>query len=127
MLDRPDRTGLTSSDAAQADVSAALVDRQAALLAAERKAEEASYSPWKKWPRLRAQEAGLRLRAWTSGRRAASATTERMLVASLRPYLAGGASYDVPSLGPGVVAAALETATFFTRSRNERRSMFPWM
>jgi hypothetical protein len=123
VLDRPDRTGLTSSDAAQADVSAALVDRQAALLAAERKAEEASYSPWKKWPGLRAQELALRLRAWTSGRRAASATTERMLVASLRPYLAGGASFDVPSLGPGVVAAALETA----RREEDLKAAMPFL
>jgi hypothetical protein len=88
---RPDRTGFTSAESAQMEAGTAFLDRQAALVAAERKAEEASWLPWRDAIRARAAAARFRLRAWSSGRRAAALIADdRRLVATLRPYLAGG-------------------------------------
>lgn len=117
-LDRPDRTGFTSSEPEQMIAASAVIDAVAAHLQAELAAEKASYSTWKDALGARLAEAGARLRAWRSGREAAAAIrNERMLVSTLRPYLAG--SIELPewlepelfaALGPGVVAAALARA-----------------
>jgi tetratricopeptide (TPR) repeat protein len=123
ILDRPDRTGFTSADSAQAETATALLSRAALRLAAERKAEEASWSHG--WGRLRAWASSwdLRVQAWSSGRRASRRLTDAdMLVATLRPYLPGGISVPVwlvgdlsDVLGAGVISAALTTA----RSRED--------
>lgn len=117
-MERPDRTGFTSSNTEQLQAAAALIDLRAQLTAAEMAAETASWAEL--WPatKARAEELQRRLRAWSSGRRAAALMAdERILVSSLRPYLAG--SIELPEwleptlvsvLGPGVVAAALERA-----------------
>ncbi len=117
-LDRPDRTGFTSSESEQMEAAAALVDRLAQRTRAELLMEKASWSSFSVGmaARLEAQQA--RLRAWSSGRRAASQLAdERILLATLRPYLAG--SIEIPEwiepelcavLGPGVVATALQKA-----------------
>lgn len=111
-LDRPDRTGLTSADSSQLEAGAALLDRQAALLAAEREAERASATRRLESLRARARSWRYGLRAWTSGRRAAALIDEPLLVSTLRPYLAGGipVDVDVDAVGPGVVAGALARA-----------------
>jgi tetratricopeptide (TPR) repeat protein len=117
-LQRPDRTGFTSAAPEQLQAGAALLDRAALLLAAERLEEEAACSRlWPAW-KMRLQARQLRLRAWSSGRRAASLVrSETMLEATLRPYLEGavavpnwllGDLYQV--LGPGVAGAALARA-----------------
>ncbi|MEM9552744.1 MAG: hypothetical protein AAGC60_00675 [Acidobacteriota bacterium] len=117
-LARPDRTGFTSSESEQMEVAAALLDSIAHRLAAERTAETIAASSWTDALRLRLVETRLRLRAWSSSRRAAAhLSAERMLLATLRPYLAGAAELPewlepelVASLGDGVMAAALERA-----------------
>lgn len=117
-LERPDRTGFTSSDTEQMQAAAALLDALANRTAAEVAAERASWSSPLDAVEALAESWRLRLRAWSSGRRAASLIgTERMLTATLRPYLAGSVEIPewaetelVPALGPGVVAAALERA-----------------
>ncbi len=117
-LDRPDRTGFTSSESEQMEAAAALVDQLAHRTQAERLAEEASWSSLGDGLRARFEARRARLRAWSSGRRAASLLAdERILLATLRPYLAG--SVEIPEwiepelcalLGPGVVAAAVKAA-----------------
>ncbi len=117
-LDRPDRTGFTSSEPEQMIAASAVIDSVAANLQAELYAERASYSTWKGSVAARWNEAAARLRAWRSGREAAAAIRhERILVSTLRPYLAG--SIELPewlepelyrALGPGVTAAALAHA-----------------
>lgn len=117
-LDRPDRTGFTSSESEQMEAAAALVDHLAHRTKAELLAEEASWSSWRDAVRAQIAAQQARLRAWSSGRRAAALLAdERVLLATLRPYLAG--SVEIPEwiepelcavLGPGVVAAALEKA-----------------
>ncbi len=117
-LQRPDRTGFTSSETEQMQAAAALLDALAQRLAAELAAEEASWAEFR--PAAKARLAGWhhRLRAWASARRAASLLAdERMLVATLRPYLAGAVELPewlgpelVGVLGAGVVAAALSRA-----------------
>ena len=100
------------------EAAAALVDHLAHRTKAELLSEEASWSSFS--DRMKSQLAAqrARLRAWSSGRRAASLLAdERVLLATLRPYLAG--SVEIPEwiepelcavLGPGVVAAALDKA-----------------
>ncbi|MCP4654706.1 MAG: hypothetical protein GY856_04710 [bacterium] len=117
-LDRPDRTGYTSSESEQMEAASALVDRVAQGLAAELAAEEASYSGFWDAALARLESRRRRLRAWSSGRRAAALLAdERILLATLRPYLAG--AVEIPEwiapelcsiLGPGVVSAALGKA-----------------
>ena len=117
-LDRPDRTGFTSSEAEQMEAAAALVDRLAQRTNAELLAEEASWSSLRDSWKVRLASLRARLRAWSSGRRAASLLVdERILLATLRPYLAG--SVEIPEwieveltalLGPGIVAAAIDKA-----------------
>lgn len=111
-LDRPDRTGLTSADTRQLEAGAALLDRQAALLAAEREAERASATYRMESLKARLRSWRYALRAWSSGRRAAALIDEPLLVSTLRPYLAGGipVDVDVDAIGPGVVASALSRA-----------------
>ncbi len=116
ILDRPDRTGYTSSESEQMEAGNALVDSVAHRAAAELAAERASWSPFWDATKARLEARRLALRAWSSGRRAASLlASKRILFATLRPYLAG--SMEVPEwmetelvafLGPGVVTAALE-------------------
>lgn len=117
-LDRPDRTGFTSAESEQMQAAAAMLDHAANRVAAERFREQASWLPWlEAWgARWQAQRHGFR--AWASGRRAAKLVTgERILLSTLRPYLAG--SMELPEwiepdlvevLGPGVVLAALDQA-----------------
>ncbi|MEM7353471.1 MAG: hypothetical protein AAF657_21925, partial [Acidobacteriota bacterium] len=81
-------------------------------------AEEASWSSFGDGMKARLASLRARLRAWSSGRRAASLLVdERILLATLRPYLAG--SVEIPEwiepeltalLGPGIVAAAIDKA-----------------
>ena len=122
-LERPDRTGFTSSETEQMEAANAIVDSLAQRLAAEHAAEEASTLPLWRSAALRLEALHHRVAAWRSGRRAAALLAdERFLLATLRPYLAG--SIEAPEwikpelvgpLGPGVVEAALEEA-----SRRER-------
>ncbi len=117
-LARPDRTGYTSSESEQMEAASALVDRVAQGLAAELAAEAASYASLGAAVLARLESQRRRLRAWTSGRRAAALLAdERILLATLRPYLAG--AVEIPEwiapelcaiLGPGVVSAALGKA-----------------
>ena len=115
---RPDRTGFTSSESEQLQAAAALVDRMAHRTAAETWSEAASWLPWDESIQAHLRSAGHRLRAWSSGRRAAAwMVNDRMLVATLRPYLAGGVEAPewvepelIELLGPGVVTAALDIA-----------------
>jgi len=118
VLDRPDRTGFTSSESEQMEAAAALIDRLANRTAAELLAEEASWSTIGDALRARMAAAERRLRAWSSGRRAAALIArERILDATVRPYLAG--SVEIPEwiepeivdvVGPGVLQAALSKA-----------------
>ncbi len=117
-LQRPDRTGFTSSESEQMEAAVALVDRLAYRTAAERLTEEASWSKLGDSIRIRLAAARHRLRAWSSGRRAAALVAhERILGATVRPYLAG--SVEIPEwieteivdlVGPGVLKAALAKA-----------------
>ncbi len=117
-VDRPDRTGFTSSESEQMEAAVALVDQLAHRTRAELLAEEASWSSFLGAAKARLEARRARLRAWSSGRRAAALLTdERILLATLRPYLAG--SIEIPEwiepeltglLGPGVVAAAVAKA-----------------
>ncbi len=117
-LDRPDRTGFTSSESEQMEAAAALVDQLAHRAQAEHLAEEASWSSSSGAVGARLEARKARLRAWSSGRRAAALLAdERVLLATIRPYLAG--SVEIPEwiepelvalLGPGVVAAAVDKA-----------------
>lgn len=117
-LSRPDRTGFTSSETEQLQAAAALLDALAHRTAAEEASERASWLPFVDGVKAHADALRLRLRAWSSARRAASLIeSERMLLATLRPYLAG--SVEIPewvepelvaALGPGVVSAALRRA-----------------
>ncbi len=117
-LDRPDRTGFTSSESEQMEAAAALVDHLAHRTKAELLLEEASWSSFGDAARAHLASRQARLRAWSSGRRAASLLAdERVLLATLRPYLAG--AVEIPEwielelcqvLGPGIVAAALDKA-----------------
>jgi tetratricopeptide (TPR) repeat protein len=117
-LRRPDRTGFTSAESEQMEAASALMCSVASRTAAERKLEEASWSGWRRWLGARLEARRYRTRAWSASRRAASLVgSDRMLLTTIRPYLAG--SIAVPEwmegelcrvLGPGVVTAALEQA-----------------
>lgn len=116
---RPDRTGFTSSESEQMEAASAIVDALAHRTVAEHLDEAASWSsPWDATKAL-TESLRHRLRAWTSARRAASlvSSSERILLATLRPYLAGSLELPewiepelVAALGPGVAAAAVERA-----------------
>jgi tetratricopeptide (TPR) repeat protein len=118
ILERPDRTGYTSSETEQMEAGNALTDSVADRMAAELAAERASWSPFWEAAKARAEAAQRRLAAWSSGRRVASlVAAPRILLATVRPYLAG--SMEIPEwlepeivrfLGPGVVAAAVDRA-----------------
>lgn len=118
ILDRPDRTGFTSSETEQLEAGNALVDSIAQRAAAEAAAERASWSPFWEAAKAELEARERRLRSWSSARRVASfLADERILLASVRPYLAGGmetAEWVEPEicsiLGPGVVASALQEA-----------------
>ncbi len=115
---RPDRTGFTSSESGQMEAAAALVDLLAHRTRAELLDEEASWSSFLDSAKARLASRRARLRAWSSGRRAAALLVDkRTLLATLQPYLAG--SVEIPEwiepeltalLGPGVVAAAVAEA-----------------
>jgi hypothetical protein len=117
-LERPDRRGGISAQREQAVAAAAILDRMALRAAAERVDEERATGGL--WRRLRGlwAAARLRLRAWSSGRRAAVLMADRQrLLATLRPSFSGGADIPVWAngelvgiLGPGVVAEAVRAA-----------------
>jgi len=117
-LDRPDRTGYTSSDSEQMESAAALVYTVACRTAAQLRLEEASWSSWTDALWLHYEAIRLELSAWSAARRAAALLAgDRILVSTIRPYLPGGAEIsewiqlELPQLlGPGVVAAAVEQA-----------------
>ena len=118
ILERPDRTGYTSSETEQMESGNALTDSVANRMAAELAQERASWSQFWEATKARVEARQLRLKAWSSGRRVASLmAAERILLATLRPYLAG--SMEIPEwlepeivafMGPGVIAAAIELA-----------------
>lgn len=118
VLDRPDRTGFSSSEEEQMTAAAAAIDSVANRLRARQLDEQASWSGLRDGVWLNAQALRHRMRAWLSARRAAAAMADhRMLVATLRPYLAGSVELPewlepelVSMLGPGLVQAALEDA-----------------
>jgi len=117
-LARPDRTGFTSAETEQLEAASALLDHVANRMVAELAEERAASSTFWQGLEARAEAAARRLRAWNSGRRfTALVTDRRILLATLRPYLAG--SIEVPEwiepemvalLGPGVVEAAVAEA-----------------
>ena len=116
-VERPDRTGFTSSDSEQLRAAVALSDVLAQRTAAEWAAEEVSWTPWRAALGKRLEVIRRRLAAWTSGRRAAAQINERILLATLRPYMAGSveaAEWIEPELvalvGPGVTLAAVAKA-----------------
>ena len=117
-LDRPDRTGFTSSESEQMQAAAALVDRMAHATLAERLEEEASWSSWRDVLPIRAAALKHRLRSWASGRRAASLLSDqRILLSTLQPYLAGAVEAPewlepelIAPMGSGVLKAALAEA-----------------
>lgn len=131
-LERPDRTGFTSSEGKQMQAAAALVDRLAHRTAAAWSEEEASWSAF--FPALEARlaAAGHHLRAWASGRQAASLLADRRtLDATLRPYLAG--SVEIPEwiepeitslLGSGVIEAGLVAARRLDRDLPGAKGFF---
>jgi len=116
--DRPDRTGFTSSEQSQLAAAGAVLDSVAHRLRAAQLDEEASWQRF--WPALKSRASALhhRLTAALSARRAASSMAqERMLEATVRPYLAG--SVEMPEwlepelidiLGPGLLEAVLARA-----------------
>lgn len=116
-VERPDRTGFTSSASEQLRAAVALSDVMAQRTAAEWAAEEVSWLPWRQSLVKRLEVSRRRLAAWTSGRRAAAQIDERILLATLRPYMAGSveaAEWIEPELvalvGPGVTLAAVDKA-----------------
>ncbi|MEO1086045.1 MAG: hypothetical protein AAFY88_17535, partial [Acidobacteriota bacterium] len=136
VMERPDRTGFTSSESEQMEAAAALVDALVQRTAAELLFEEAASSTL--WPATQARATAWRwrLQAWASSRRAASLLAEeRFLLSSLRPYLAGSIELPewlktelVAAVGGGVAGAALARAEaqetldadgYFTATRAE--------
>jgi hypothetical protein len=117
-LERPDRTGYTSSDSEQMEAASALVHTMALRVAAERQREAASWLPLREALGARLAAWQLDLRAWRAGRRAAAMLAERrILISSVRPYLPGGLEIspwtllELPRLlGPGATAAAVREA-----------------
>lgn len=116
-VERPDRTGFTSSESEQLKAATALVDHVAQHTAAELVDEQASVASFRKSIGLRLQAMQHRWAAWSSGRRAAAQINERILLSTLRPYLAGSieaGEWIEPELialvGPGVVLAAVNKA-----------------
>ena len=117
-LERPDRTGFTSSESEQMEAANAIVDSIAQRLSAEHATEEASTLSWWRSAAPRLEALHRRVAAWRSARRAAALLADdRFLLATLRPYLAG--SIEAPEwikqelvapLGSGVVEAALDEA-----------------
>lgn len=118
VVDRPDRTGYSSADTAQHEAGGLLLDGLVNRVAAERKAEEASWSAG--WTRLEStvEAWSRRVRAWASRRRArALVASSDMLVRTFRPYVSGGLPAPewmladvVSAVGPGVASVALARA-----------------
>lgn len=118
-MDRPDRTGFTSSESEQLEAASALVDAVVHRVSAEMALEDAAGQDFRTSLASRARAWGHRLRAWSSGRRAASLLSEdRFLYSTMRPYLAGGIELPewlkielVDLLGAGVVRESLAQAS----------------
>ncbi len=118
ILERPDRTGFSSSEEEQMTAAAAILDALAHRLRAVELEESASWLAWRDAAKARMAALAHRTRAWLSTRRAASRMANaRTLAATLKPYLAG--SVEMPEwlegelvsiVGPGVMAAALDDA-----------------
>ncbi|MEM8930125.1 MAG: tetratricopeptide repeat protein [Acidobacteriota bacterium] len=117
-LDRPDRTGFTSSETEQMQAAAAILDALAQRVLAERKSEAVAWSRWDDAWVARGEAMRHRWRSWLSSRRAAAAMAEpRILHSTVRPYLAGSIEMSewlegelVRVLGAGPVAAAVDEA-----------------
>ena len=117
-VQRPDRQGTSSADAAQNEAGAAIIDRVAKLTAARALEEEASLSTWSTAIELRMRAAWLRFDAWMVGRRGSELLSEtERLVSTLRPECPGSVEGPawldvevVDLVGPGVALAALERA-----------------
>lgn len=116
VIDHPDRTGFTSSETEQMEAGHALVDALTQRAAAEVALERAAWLPFWDGARARLEARERRLRSWSSGRRVASLVAdERILLATLRPYLAGSMESPewiepelVEIVGPGIIEAALK-------------------
>lgn len=118
VLARPDRTGFTSGESERGEAAVYVLDSIASSVAAERKSEQASWSNWWDAVKCRAAEMRYRVNAWRSARAAAAIVNdERLLLATLRPYMPG--SIAAPEwlepdlcrmLGAGVVLSSLERA-----------------
>lgn len=115
VLDRPDRTGFTSSEEEQLESAAAILDSVAHRLRAAQLDEQASWQPLWRGLATRFEATRHRLRANLSKRRAASAMAqERMLEATIRPYLAGSVEMPewlepelIDALGAGLVGSVV--------------------
>jgi len=118
ILDRPDRTGFTSSEEEQMVAAAAVLDSLANRQLATYRREEASWLPFWQAVAARLDAGRRRWRAFLSARRAAAQMAqERMLTATVRPYLAG--SVELPEwlepelveiLGPGLMQEVVKRA-----------------
>lgn len=118
VLDRPDRTGFTSSEAEQLEAAAAVLASVAHRTRAVQLDEIASYEPFFDSLGTRFEAMRHRWRGRLAAKRAAAAMAEeRMLEATLRPYLAG--SVEMPEwfepelvhvMGAGMVDAVLTRA-----------------
>ncbi len=117
-LDQPDRTGSNSVDDRQMKAAASLIDHVANFVASELRFEEAAASRLREAIPLWIEALRYRLRAWRSGRQAASLFAEqRLLESRIHPYAPGFANLPewleldlVGLLGPGVTRVALEAA-----------------
>ena len=130
-VQRPDRQGTSSADAAQNEAGAAIIDRVAKLSAARALEEEASISTWWTGIRLRLRAWSLRFDAWMIGRRAAELLSDpERMKASLRPECPGSVEGPawldveiVDLVGPGVALAALDQARVIERLPTEQAEM----
>ncbi len=114
----PDRRGHNSRDPAQDLCVAALLDRSARILSAERALEDAVAQPWYARLWVRAETWWQRVLAWMSGRRAVRAVSDNVRLsgsfrigtakaAVMPPFLAGEL---VRVLGSGPARAAITRA-----------------
>ncbi|MBK8172184.1 MAG: tetratricopeptide repeat protein [Sandaracinaceae bacterium] len=114
----PDRRAHQSRDPVQDRSIVALLDREAHLMAAEKRMERAASESWWKWPGAFATASWLRFQAWMSGRKAAALLSDNEhLVGAFRigtahsavmpPWLVGDITHVV---GSGVAAEAIARA-----------------
>jgi tetratricopeptide (TPR) repeat protein len=114
----PDRRGHNSRDPAQDIALAAILDRRARAMEADRLIVEALGAPWYERIAARVRALAYRFEAWTSGRQAARALADDTRLvgtfmigtarsAVLQPWLAGEL---IEIVGPGVALEAIRRA-----------------